>query len=340
MERHPLIDNAKFILIFLVVLGHMIEPVIQTQPVFKVLYLSIYSFHMPAFIFLSGMLSKPALNQSDILKLVKSLIIPFVVFSLFYEGLNFCNTGELSQYTKNLQPFWILWFLYSLFIWKLCLPLLLKTKVPIVISLALSLAAGYFDGTMPLGFSRTFYFLPFFVIGHTVSPKALIETKRKFAAKGFALMFAGLLVLNVLFFAKFADLLPQWLYGSYGYSSLGSSGITAPATRFMFLLIALITLTSVLMLIPNTPNKLLSKGKNSLYVYLWHGIFIQLYAGAIVLSVTGTFPVLISLLILALVSATLTIGLSLDLIAVKTQRLILEPVQSLAADIWRFRKRS
>ena len=340
MERQPLIDNAKFILIFLVVLGHMIEPVIETVPVFKVLYLSIYSFHMPAFIFLSGMLSKPALDQSGILKLVKSLIVPFVVFSFLYEGLNFCKTGEISDYTKNLQPFWMLWFLYSLFIWKLCLPLLLKVKFPIVISLALSLAAGYWNGTMPLGLSRTFYFLPFFVIGYKVSPETLIEMKRKFSAKGHVLLFAGLLVLNVLLFMTFADLLPQWLYGSYGYSELGSDRIAGPATRAAFIVLALVTLMSVLMLIPNRPNQLLSKGKNSLYVYLLHGIFIQLFASAIVVYFTGTFLVAVSLFLLVAISAVVTIGLSFDVVAAKTQEMIFDPVQSLIDRVWQTRLRS
>ena len=43
-------DNLKAILIFLVVFGHFLE-LVEGH---KLLYLTIYSFHMPLFLFLSG----------------------------------------------------------------------------------------------------------------------------------------------------------------------------------------------------------------------------------------------------------------------------------------------
>ena len=61
------IDNLKVILIFLVVFGHLIERYIDTNSTLLGVYMFIYTFHMPLFIFVSGFLSKKHLQeQKDI----------------------------------------------------------------------------------------------------------------------------------------------------------------------------------------------------------------------------------------------------------------------------------
>ena len=52
------IDNLKVILIFLVVFGHLIERYIDTNSTLLGVYMFIYIFHMPLFVFVSGFLSK------------------------------------------------------------------------------------------------------------------------------------------------------------------------------------------------------------------------------------------------------------------------------------------
>ena len=54
MVRNPLIDNVKFIMIFFVVLGHLIEPLLSHNSTLSILFKIIYSFHMPVFIIISG----------------------------------------------------------------------------------------------------------------------------------------------------------------------------------------------------------------------------------------------------------------------------------------------
>ena len=48
-------DNVKALLIFLVVLGHMTTDYVSDSHLVRWTTLWIYSFHMPAFIFLSGL---------------------------------------------------------------------------------------------------------------------------------------------------------------------------------------------------------------------------------------------------------------------------------------------
>lgn len=62
-SRSGLFDNIKCLLIFLVVFGHMLEP--QTGGGVNFIYLNIYSFHMPAFIFVSGWFSRGQHPEKD-----------------------------------------------------------------------------------------------------------------------------------------------------------------------------------------------------------------------------------------------------------------------------------
>lgn len=47
------LDNAKALLIFLVVFGHFCGLYVESK-IFDYFYLFIYAFHMPAFLFISG----------------------------------------------------------------------------------------------------------------------------------------------------------------------------------------------------------------------------------------------------------------------------------------------
>ena len=54
-ERDAVYCNLKLFLIFLVIYGHMIEGRIYEDAVLMQIYRMIYSFHMPLFLFLSGL---------------------------------------------------------------------------------------------------------------------------------------------------------------------------------------------------------------------------------------------------------------------------------------------
>ena len=57
MERNYKMDNIKAFLIFLVVLGHLLELVPGQKS--EWLYYVIYTFHMPAFVYITGYFSRP-----------------------------------------------------------------------------------------------------------------------------------------------------------------------------------------------------------------------------------------------------------------------------------------
>ena len=58
MKRDYQIDNIKGLLILLVVFGHSLELVRINSGVANFMYIFIYTFHMPVFVFYAGYLSK------------------------------------------------------------------------------------------------------------------------------------------------------------------------------------------------------------------------------------------------------------------------------------------
>ena len=56
-KRYAYFYVLKFLLIFSVVFGHILENYIQ-NPFFKSIYMFIYTFHMPLFVFITGFFAK------------------------------------------------------------------------------------------------------------------------------------------------------------------------------------------------------------------------------------------------------------------------------------------
>lgn len=121
-------DALKGILILLVVLGHAIQYTIGESCYNNHLWNVIYSFHMPAFMALSGFLayrvggSKLSVWQT-IWRRLQQLMIPYIMWTLLlmlvYRNLSVNRIQELLIYPdKGLWFLWVLFFITVLF--QLC----------------------------------------------------------------------------------------------------------------------------------------------------------------------------------------------------------------------------
>ncbi|VAW51596.1 hypothetical protein MNBD_GAMMA05-1471 [hydrothermal vent metagenome] len=325
IERNYRLDNVKYLLILFVVFGHLVEPLINQSAVFKVLWASIYSFHMPAFALISGVLSKPELSSSDIGKSIRTILIPFIAFTVLYEAYNLIESGHISGYSKKLQPYWILWFLYSLFIWRLMLPVLLKFRFPILLTVLVAVASGYFNSiNYFLGVSRTLYFLPFFLIGYKLAPKILMPVSLTLPFKSILL---AILIGNVLLFIVFNDASHEWMYGSYSFKRLGVHGWSAGGIRLALMTTSVLTILSILFLMPDKKIWCSERGRHSMHVYAWHGFLIKLFLTFGVITFIGKSSLIMALFILFVMSFIITYLLSSNFVSDVTQRYVLEPFQ-------------
>ena len=129
-ERNPLIDVLKGFTIILVVIGHACQWFSgddRSQP----LYTTIYAFHMPLFMFLSGYVSFNKRGEMNLLKRFQVLVIPFFVWFLISAAYHkyLFDIEKVGHYLKILihDPTQGMWFLWLLF-WE-CVLLYIALKV-------------------------------------------------------------------------------------------------------------------------------------------------------------------------------------------------------------------
>ena len=112
-ERNYLFDNLKFLLIVLVVFGHSLEEISLAQD-YAIIRAWIYSFHMPAFVFILGYFSKSVRRGEGARKTIINCAIPYFIFNTI-----FALCTEKTLVINILTPKYIFWYLFSLLIWRL-----------------------------------------------------------------------------------------------------------------------------------------------------------------------------------------------------------------------------
>lgn len=136
-ERKDYIDMARGIAILLMVIGHTVDN--------TVLNTFIYSFHVPIFFVLSGMLWKEREMKLNIKRWVQTLLVPYVVVAVilccFYRLYNWISGNGLvgpglldivlglsvpSLSWEGIQAFGPVWFLVCMFSGKVIFELVLK----------------------------------------------------------------------------------------------------------------------------------------------------------------------------------------------------------------------
>lgn len=117
-ERNPFWDSLKYLLIFIVVYGHMIETCVEDSPFNQAMYNYIYLFHMPLFVFISGHFSHIKNKRKYLMGMVYIFETYFVFqFIRCLKPLLFYT--HLSLFPDILIPKGILWYLACLLLWRI-----------------------------------------------------------------------------------------------------------------------------------------------------------------------------------------------------------------------------
>jgi len=321
--RSLILDNAKYIMIFMVVLGHTLSPFIYTFPTLKTAFIILYSFHMPVFIIISGMLSRDTFSFQLVKKLLRTLIIPFVIFSLIYEISHFIMFKETSDYLKWRIPHWLLWYLPSLFFWRLTLPFISKIPLFLLLSLIGAILIGFVrDIHEMLGLARTFYFWPFFLLGYTLTPDFFHSEKWQRIPKFiWALFLLGTFTLISLKW----DISHKLLYGNLPYVEFDFGVISAPLIRLCIILASAIISLAIIGLVPRKLPVLPHWKINTMPIYLWHGIAINIFIVTGVKDTMKAWPLFGLSLALLFFAILLTLLLSSKFSAIITRYITFQP---------------
>lgn len=278
--RDPWFDNAKFILVTLVVVGHSWVLLPEGSLARNWIYDFLYLWHMPAFLVVTGHLSRSfTWSRRNLWRLVTLVAVPYVVFEALMATFRVRVGGESGIDTLFLQPHWPMWFLAALFFWRLATPALRVLPGVLGVAVGVSVLGGLLPGDV-LDVGRVTGMLPFFVLGLVARPEHLVALRtapaRRVAAALLAVAFVA---------AAFMDgrVRTEWLYWRSGYDAMEVSFATGAAVRLGLLVVATLLALSVLSLLPTRRHRFTRLGAATMTVYLFHGFFVRgaEYAGVL-----------------------------------------------------------
>lgn len=261
-------DNIRALLIICVVIGHLLE--MRTGfSAGEGLYKVIYSFHMPVFLFVCGWFAR-----FDRRTLLLGLLAPYLILQtayIFFHSRLF-QTDVVIQYTT---PYWLLWFLPALFVYRMLLPLYDVSSdkqriLGLLAALAISLIVGY-DETIgyELSLSRILVFQPWFMLGFYARNKVI----KPMCFAGKLVLTAVLVILSTIL--VLSPVTGDMLYGSHNYAALNygiGTRLFSAAIAFAWIaFFCLVVRPLAGMRIP----LLTALGRNTLPVFLLHGFMVR-----------------------------------------------------------------
>ncbi|WP_310961112.1 acyltransferase family protein [Nocardioides terrisoli] len=265
-HRDPWFDNAKFLLICLVVVGHS-WALLEANATEDWLYRFLYAWHMPAFALITGHFSRSfTWSPRRLRSLVTTVAIPYVVFEGALAWVQ-VHLGHRDLHDLWINPHWPMWYLAALFVWRLLTPVLLRVPAPVTVSVLASLTGGLWAGDV-LDLSRIVGMLPFFVLGLTLHRGhwELLNTPR-------ARLWALATMATLLGLARVpSDWVPtEWLYYRTPYAGLDTNLLQAASIRMVLLIVGTAGALAFLALAPRRHSWLTGLGTATIVVYLFHG---------------------------------------------------------------------
>ncbi len=275
-RRDPWLDNVKMTLVTLVVVGHSWGLVAGTATD-QWFYNFLYFWHIPAFVLVTGYLSRSfEWDRPHLWSLLTTIALPYLIF----EPVLLYFRAALGQHESGpvlLVPHWAMWYLPVLFLWRLATPVLKRHVAWVPAAVGISLLGGLVSG-QELNLARVMGLLPFFVLGLHLDREKLALLQYRWLRP-----VAVVALVGIFAFARGTD---EWartafLYYDAGYEDLGWPAGAAMGVRLAVLGIGLVGALSVLVLVPRTGGWYSRMGSATMVVYLFHGFFVRFaeYAG-------------------------------------------------------------
>ncbi|WP_345348507.1 acyltransferase family protein [Actinoallomurus liliacearum] len=275
-DRDPYFDNAKFLAVVLVVIGHAWEPLRGANIGGRLLEAAqtfIYAFHLPAFIVMCGYFSRGfPTTRGRTRKLVAAIVVPYVLFSVAYPLWAGMLSGDHVGWDP-LEPYYLTWFLPALLLWRLSTPLWQQIRLPVVVAVLISMLAGFVTLPSTLNAAQVLSFLPFFVLGLVLRPHHFeILHRRAVRVAGAAVLLLGGLTAYLL--ALSVD--PEWVHWRRSFGQLGVGASAGLGFRVVAMAAALVLTVAFLAVVPARRTWFTRLGSATMYAYLLHG-FVTLY---------------------------------------------------------------
>lgn len=264
-------DNVKALLIFLVVLGHFVTQYTGSSELCRSLFIFIYSFHMPAFIFVSGLFAKSSLKNNTIkINRIITFLILYVLLKLviFLVNSAFGKNPEFRLFNESGIP----WYMLAMAVFTALTYVFknLNPKVLFSISLLLSLYVGY-DAAIGDLFclSRLFVFYPIFLLGFFFDVEKVTNITENKTLKIMSALILISFIILIVFKSESLYTMRPIMTGRLSYYNLGAPAFGALIRLGWYLVSALLSFC-VITVIPNSKNILSYVGGRTLAIYFLH----------------------------------------------------------------------
>ncbi len=328
-ERIYLFDNIKLLAIILVVIGHAIDFIARQDGnhLEKSLFLIIYSVHMPLFIFISGLFTKPMDKET---KFPKQKVISYVLIGIAIRimmALLSIILNEDFKYSVLDMYDSFAWFMWAMavFISIVWLFREYNTKILLLISLVIGCMSG-FDKNLgdKLVLMRIVVFLPFFIIGYMIKPEQILRLISKKWLKIISVLFVVGILLLFIFYTDTYKLFRSMFTGRNNFSYLGEYYNFGFIVRGMTYAVSALFGFSLLCLVPNKNLGFLSGvGTKTLQIYFWHKAFLFVLEHFDVYNrISGLTGETLATLIYILIAVLIAFICALPLFSFPTKQLI------------------
>lgn len=316
-NRIYLFDNIKIFLITTVVIGHFAEVGTSVSEIYKSIFVFIYAFHMPLFLFISGLFHK---NKNITQKIVMYVSLGFLSKIVLYI-MKLAVNGKASF--SLLSDSYLPWYMFVMAMFTATSWFLRNTDKRFVLVMAIILAcvAGY-DSSVGdyLYLSRFIVLYPFFVLGEMTTKETILKINRNKAIK---LAAAVIIVLwLVLCFTKLDSvyILRPLFTARNPFSTKEIFEKWGFLYRVLCYIISFLTSASIICLIPDINIPYISKmGSRTLQIYFWHWPF------ALILKKIGLQAMLLETshgkLLWLLIAIALTFLLSMGIFSFPTKQI-------------------
>lgn len=129
-QRIAFWDNAKFLMLVLVIFGHATERFYNDGSVIFGIWLTIYLVHMPIMMFISGYFSSSVVTEKSKRKTVELLII-YIVWEILFALIKFVFFERTPTTNFLVKPSFAMWFILALFLMRILLPYVLMLVKPL-----------------------------------------------------------------------------------------------------------------------------------------------------------------------------------------------------------------
>lgn len=288
-KRFDELDCLKLTAIFLVVVGHIVDTRTAQSPDFRSLFIFIYMFHMPLFIFLSGLFDSP--NRGRVTQRARSFVALYLLEKLLMMIAGLLSSGKASF--SLLTEGGIAWFMFALAAWMVLshatrnLPLLPLLALAASVSLAVGYDANVGDF---LCLSRIIVFFPFYLIGYRLKPEAVLVVLHRRGAFVAAMVMFAVFAIACVVGRDVVYLLRPLTTGRNPYAVLGTPGL-GPVLRLLWYVIASLLVVAAIAIASRVKVAWMARlGKRTLSVYLLHWPLITLLAIVIDFGQLGASP--------------------------------------------------